>query len=307
MSMPSFQQAAEYVDRGWLPIPLVPKEKRPAVKFAALAAQDFVLYDERRLAYWTGTPNAGVGILLRPSGLLVVDCDSEAAVEEAIEASAGEPCNNIVVSAHGAHFYYLRPEGCPPLRTVHRGASGKIDILADGYMVAPPSVHPSGHQYRWYREGPLQEAPEWAVGLLSAIRARSIAHTQIDPQAVAGAFPSTAAEADMLREAIRCRDARVVAYLSDTNLRANGAQVDRSAVLWLTLNTLIRLGSDVGPSNKARDRLKKTIGDLPDESIAKVVWFGTLGSDLVGEKPRQRGWQWFCDEIARARLEIVAR
>lgn len=305
--MNSVEMAAKYEAMGWLPIPLVPKEKRPAVKFAALAAQDFVLPDDNRLTYWAGTPNAGVGILLRPSQLLVVDCDSEAAVEEAI-ANTDEPCNNVVVTAHGAHFYYLRPEGCPPLRTVHRGISGEIDILADGYMVAPPSVHPSGRRYEWYRQGPLQDAPAWAVGLLSAIRARSIAHTQIDPQAAAGAFPNTAAEADMLREAIRFRDARVATYLSDPTLRSRGAKIDRSEVLWLTLNTMIRLlGSDIGPCCPARRRLKKTIGDLPDDSIAKVIWFGTLGSDLVGEKPRQRGWQWFCDEIARARLEMVAR
>lgn len=305
--MTPHEAATEYVAHGWLPIPLHPGEKRPAVKFAHLAEQDVALAPGVFLPYWQSVPGAGVAVLMRPSGLLVVDCDSMDAVREAI-SNTPEPCNNVVESRQGVHLYYRRPADCPPLRTVRRGASGKIDILADGYMVAPPSVHPSGHRYKWLRQGPLQDAPAWAVGMLSAIRARSIAHTRLDPESVAGAFPRTAEEAAMLRNAIRCRDSRVAAYLTDPAIRAMGAKVDRSAILWLTMNTLIRLlGSDIGPTCPDRERLKNIIGDLTDESIAKVVWFGTLGSELVGEKPRQRGWQWFCDEIARARLEIVAR
>lgn len=299
--------AQEYLARGWSPIPMKPGVKEPAVKFKHLAEQDFALPGIPRAEYLLHTSGAGVGILLRPSRLLCIDCDSTEAVAEAIR-NTDEPCNNVVLSSKGAHMYYRRPDDCPPLRTVHRGASGKIDIMADGYMMAPPSLHPSGHRYQWLAWGPLQDAPAWAVGFLQAIRARSIAGTSLDPQAVSGAFPNTPEECQLLHSAIMCRDPRVAALLSVPRHHQHAGQVDRSHMVWLTLNTLIRLlGSDVGPSNKARDQLKNTMGDLPDETIAKVVWFGTLGSDLVGDKPRERGWQWFCDEIARARLEIFAR
>lgn len=296
------EAAASYLARGWQAIPVKQGTKEPAVKFKQLATADYPSHNFDW--FWQHQTQAGVAILMRPSGLLVVDCDSRGAVLEAIR-NTPEPCNNIVLSTKGAHFYYRRPADTPPLRTVKRGASQAIDILADGYMVAPPSVHPSGHRYEWAATGPLQDAPDWACGLLAAIRERSIGQTHIDPHAVAGAFPASPQEAEDLRLAIMCRDARVAALLSTPTAGTYG---DRSHRLWLTINTMIRLlGSDIGPTNHARDRLKNTIGDLSDESIAKVIWFGTLGSDQVGDKPRERGWQWFCDEIARARCEIVAK
>ena len=302
---------AEYLTYGWLPIPMIKGTKQPVVKFKHLLDYDHAWQVPKEslpylLAPWTQDRTHGTGILLKASELVVIDCDSVAAVQEAIR-NTSEPCNNIVQSSKGAHFYYRRPAGCPSLRTVHRGDSQAIDILANGFAVAPPSYHKSGWQYTWVKQGPLQDAPDWAVGLLSLIKERSIANTLIDPAAVANAFPNTREEAELLLEAVRKRDPRVHELLRNPTI-ATGAKQDRSYMLWLTINTLIRiLGSDAGPKCEARNRLKNTIGDLSDESIAKVIWFGALGSDKVGEKPRERGWQWFCDEIARARLEIVAR
>lgn len=301
----------DYLQRGWLPIPLAIGTKNPVVKFkhmlgytsAGEVPNEALPY---LLSPWNNNPDYSVGILLKASELLVIDCDSVEAVREAI-ANTETPCNNVVQSSKGAHFYYLRPPGCPALRTVKRGDSQAIDILANGFTVAPPSVHKSGFRYSWVRQGPLQDAPDWAVGMLSAIRERSIANTLIDPRAVLDAFPTTANQARDLLKAINCRDSRVAALLSTPDI-GRDLTTDRSHALWLTINTMIRLlGSDIGPSCVERERLKNTIGTLTDESIAKVIWYGSLGSDSVGEKPRQRGWQWFCDEIARARLEIVAR
>ena len=300
-----------YLDRGWVPIPLIVGTKQPAVKYQHILAYERPEFlpahvIQYLLQPWDANGDLGLGVLLKPSMLLVIDCDSVAAVKEAI-ANTDEPCNNIVQSTKGAHFYYRRPDHCPALRTVRRGDSQAIDILANGISVAPPSVHKSGTRYAWLKQGPLQDAPDWAVGMLSAIKERSIANTLIDPQAVKEAFPNTAQEAVALLKAIHCRDARVAALLSTQNMVRDN-NMDRSHTVWLTINTLIRLlGSDIGPSCKEREWLKNTIGDLPDASIAKVIWYGSLGSDSVGDKPRQKGWQWFCDEIARARLEIVAR
>lgn len=273
----------QYLQNGWLPIAMVPGEKKPATKWAHLADLRGPFGPEF-MQMWLRNPNYGVAILMKPSGLLVVDCDSEEAVREAISMTV-EPCNNMVISTHGVHMYYRRPEGCPPLRRVQQGGSGKIDIMADGYMVAPPSVHPSGHRYAWLKQGPLQDAPEWAVKLLAEVKVRSIQHTCLKPDDVLSAFPNNEQEMFALQTALKAVNPNLYAILA-----GQAQPVDRSRSLWLLTNTLMRL----------RVRLRGgVVVKLSDESIAKLVWYGTLG-----QKPRERGWQWLCDELARARLEL---
>lgn len=272
-----------YLANGWLPIPMHVGEKRPVIKWKHL--QDLQPpFTEAFLQPWLRDPRYGAGILLKPSKLCVVDCDSVDAVREAL-GKTPERCNNIVLSTHGCHMYYRLPDGVPPLRRIQTGYSGKIDIMADGYMVAPPSIHPSGHRYVWLSKGPLQDAPQWAADLLREVRVRSIESVCLRPDDVLAAFPNTAPELLALQIALKA----VNPYLYDI-LAGTAQPKDRSTALWLLINTLMRL------------RLRKAKGmpeKLDDKSIAKIVWYGTLGS-----KPRERGWQWLCDDIARARLEL---
>lgn len=274
----------DYLLGGLLPIPLRVGEKIPAVKWKHL--QDLQPpFTEAFLSPWFTCPQYGCAILMRPSGLVCIDCDSEGAVREAIGLTP-EPCNNVVISRKGAHFYYKLPEGTPAHRRIQCGASKKIDIMADGYMAVPPSVHPSGHRYEWVRRGPWQPLPAWACQLLAEVKERSITALGITPEQAMNAWPRTDQDMAALQIALKGVNPLLYKYLA-------GQQVppDRSRALWLLTNTLIRL----------RLRKSATVPEkLSDESIAKIVWYGTLG-----EKPRQRGWDWLCDEIARARLELT--
>ena len=278
--------AGAYFAAGWLPIPMrVPGEqfrnkdggvevadgKRPAILWRGLADRDETPGDfALLLSYWNRRPEHGVALLLRPSGLLVIDADSYAAVQEVVD-NTQETCHNVVKTRKGAHFYYRRPDHCPPLRTVQRGTSGKIDILADGFVVAPPSMHASGFQYQWHSAGSLQDAPDWAVGLLMAIRERSYVNAGVDPSSEQ---PRRLSANESMR--LMAADERVYHYMSG-QLKAE----DRSRALWLSMNCLIRLGYD-------------------DATIANLIWFSALG-----EKPRSRGIGWLGDELARARLELT--
>lgn len=276
--------ADTYLANDILPIPLRVGEKVPAIKWKHL--QDLLPpFSEAFRGPWQANPQFGIALLLKPSGLVCIDCDSEAAVREAIGLCT-EPCNNVVLSRHGCHLYYEKPEGVPPLRRIQCGASGKIDIMADGYMAAPPSVHPSGHRYTWLKSGDFQQAPEWACALLREVRERAIDSTIIQPLDVMNAWPNSAEEMSLLETTLKGINPLLYAYLA-----GHKAPPDRSRALWLLTNTLIRLRIREGGG---------IIRRMTDESIAKIVWYGTLG-----EKPRQRGWQWLCDEIARARLEIT--
>lgn len=275
-----------YIGRGWLPIPLVPavKPPRPTVRWKHLVDLR-APHTEAFLQPWVLDPGLGCAILLEPSQLLVIDCDSPAAVAEAIGMTE-ERCNNVVITNKGAHLYYRKPDGCPAGRRIQCGYSGKIDVLSAGLTVAPPSLHPNGHRYEWALQGPLQDAPAWAAKYLSEVRQRSIESSGVTPEDALQAFPNTSEDLLALQIALKAVNPMLYNILAGKQ-----APTDRSRAIWLLLNTLIRLRLRKG---------KNTPEKLDDKSIAKIVWYGTLG-----EKPRERGWRWLCDEIARARLELT--
>jgi hypothetical protein len=89
-----------------------------------------------------------VAIVLRPSNLIVIECDSDndlAAVDEldlpvTMTVRSSEP--------YKRHFYFRPPEGLDALPYVaFRFESGRVTADSGRYFLAPPSLHPSGVQY----------------------------------------------------------------------------------------------------------------------------------------------------------------
>jgi len=111
----------------------------------------------------------GVGIVTgRVSGLIILDADSAAATE-ALHGQ-GHPPTPTVRTARGVHVYLAHPGGELPTRI---GLGDGMDLKGDGgYVVAPPSKHPTGATYEWLippEEAALAEPPEW---LLEQLRRR---------------------------------------------------------------------------------------------------------------------------------------
>ena len=113
--------------------------------------------------WWRDWPQANIGIVIEHSGLLIIDPDDPAAVQECKDRGWWGAAR--VTTGNGAHLYYLRPDGCELNRQSNKGDSEEIDVFTKGFVVAPPSVHASGAIYTW-EGGELEEAPEWAVGIL---------------------------------------------------------------------------------------------------------------------------------------------
>jgi hypothetical protein len=89
-----------------------------------------------------------VAIVLRPSNLVVIECDSEPDLVR-IE-SLGLPQTLTVRSSapYKRHFYFRPPEQLEALPYVaFRFESGKLTADSGRYFLAPPSVHPSGTLY----------------------------------------------------------------------------------------------------------------------------------------------------------------
>lgn len=103
----------------------------------------------RILAWWTKWPEANIGVALAQSGICVIDVDSEEALAEARQL--GLPAGALCVrtgSGKGYHFYFSA-DGLPRTVRTRRGESGKIDVMATDYVVAPPSRHVTGGIYEW--------------------------------------------------------------------------------------------------------------------------------------------------------------
>src|SRR5919112_304276 len=103
--------------------------------------------DPRRLHMW-GNRFPGANICIPTgsiSGIVVVDLDEE--TPEAMEIWKSLPETVEAETGRGRHRYYSIPK---PARVRSRKLAPGLDLKADGgYVVAPPSIHPSGARYRW--------------------------------------------------------------------------------------------------------------------------------------------------------------
>lgn len=150
--------AKMYYALGWNPIPLKAFSKEPNVTELApflesrIGAEDIPHYEWRNIAIATGNV----------SGLVVLDVDSEEGRLHLKEK--GHPPTPMVSTAKGLHLYFRYPVSEVPTSIRF---SGGLDLKADGgYVVAPPSHHPSGQKYEWIeglspRDVELSELPVW--------------------------------------------------------------------------------------------------------------------------------------------------
>jgi Bifunctional DNA primase/polymerase, N-terminal len=83
-----------------------------------------------------------------------------------------------VQTGHGLNWYVL-PTGLGNGADVLPG----VDFRGrDGYVVAPPSVHPDGHRYQWINPflDDLAEGPEWLCHLLTPDRPEPVRNVSVD-------------------------------------------------------------------------------------------------------------------------------
>jgi hypothetical protein len=106
-----------------------------------------------------------------PSGVAVIDIDPRNG--GAIDRDLMPPTRAVRTGSGGWHLYYRHPGG--DLSSKLRDHPG-VDIKADGgYVVAPPSIHPSTRQpYRWTGGRPVIEMPRALVELSRPVDAPAV-------------------------------------------------------------------------------------------------------------------------------------
>lgn len=153
--------------------------------------------------WWKTWPGANVGIVSGPeSGILVLDIDPRnggGASFSKLEAEIGPMPATVetLTGGGGRHLYFLHPS----IEGKIRGTPGKdypgIDVKASGLVVAPPSLHASGKQYKWReRRSPkeigLAACPQELIELLQ------VSSTTGDKEAYSKIFRPKRSDPDLL-------------------------------------------------------------------------------------------------------------
>lgn len=162
---PSLVEAAiGYAREGMSVFPVKSRGKSPLTKHGW---KDATIQVEEVAEWWRKWPAANIGLAI-PRGIVVVDLDSSDALGYLRANNLSLPATATAITGRGRHFWY----------SVGSAAVGnRVDLLPNvdirawgGYVVAPPSVHPSGAVYSWetsLKATSIAECPEWLIQKLA--------------------------------------------------------------------------------------------------------------------------------------------
>jgi hypothetical protein len=168
------EQALALAALGWQVFPCLPNDKRPATPRGFHDASTNPATIHR---WWDARPY-NIGIACGPaSRLWVLDIDGPEA-----ELGGELPATLEATTARGRHLYFSDRDGLPT--SAGRIAPGVDARGIGGYVIAPPSRHPSGARYSWANALDPAPVPDWL-----ARKARS--QPSISERASAGIRPAT--------------------------------------------------------------------------------------------------------------------
>lgn len=159
------EQALAYLERGFSVIP-TGRGKKPLLPWREF--QNRRATKQEVTAWWQRCPRANVAIVTGAiSGIVVLDVDGlEGQRTIRGKALPPTPC---AATGKGWHYYFKHP-GFEAANFVRKQPG--LDFRGDGgYVLAPPSLHPSGRHYRWVdglslAEVELAPCPNWLLELL---------------------------------------------------------------------------------------------------------------------------------------------
>lgn len=154
--MTIYNQASIFVRMGISVLPVGFKDKRPDFRLIkSWEPYKTQLPSESELKTWFGHDHQNYGIITGWSNLAVIDFDDAEEYRAwswwtfktgGIAAYVSKHAYQVATS-RGVHVYIRLPH-----KERNRKAGTKIDIKADGYVLGPGSIHPSGQEYRALRE-----------------------------------------------------------------------------------------------------------------------------------------------------------
>lgn len=141
--------------KGYSVIPLVPKDKFPDATVLPMGQDGKPTWkpfetekptDDNLVRWFSGGGrNRNIAIIGgQVSGLTFIDCDTTEAVERMNQEQPDK--TGKVRTGKGLHLYC---RFVPELRNMTKFLPGTDLKTEGGYVVAPPSIHPTGKRYEW--------------------------------------------------------------------------------------------------------------------------------------------------------------
>lgn len=153
--------AESWLNNGIAVIPVAYRDKRPTLSSWREFQERLPTLDEIRR--WFASRLTNMALVTGWRGLAVLDFDNRDMYalwrEWARQDAPAARFSYTVQTNRGVHVYLFIDEPTPTMK------AGCIDIKAGGgYVLAPPSIHPSGRPYRLLSDGPILR-----VGTLAAV------------------------------------------------------------------------------------------------------------------------------------------
>lgn len=149
--------------------------------------------DEASLTrWWSATPDASIGLACGASGWFVLDVDAD---KGGFESLAALETKGILTAADldtfttrtgsgGKHIVWKMPTGAPLGNSAGKLGKGLDTRGEGGYIIVPPSGHPSGNLYTLETNAPRKVTPQTIIDLLTVrpMRPESTAPTFTSPK-----------------------------------------------------------------------------------------------------------------------------
>jgi hypothetical protein len=166
--------ALQLAQKGLAVFPCQPRGKEPACDTGLHAATTDL---ERIDRWWHAFPDLNIGVATgTASGIFVLDIDGEDG-EGSLLKLEGEhgtlPPTVEAITGKGRHCYFCTGKHKISNSVGQIGVG--LDIRGDGgYVIAPPSIHPSGRAYAWSVDtsNEFADAPDWLHLLIGSHAAK---------------------------------------------------------------------------------------------------------------------------------------
>lgn len=167
---PDMRHAAlRLVEHGMAIFPCRPGDKQPAT---AHGVKDATTCRDTVARWWWQAPDFNIGLATGAiSGVMVVDVDgpdAEAELRKLEAQHSALPATVESITARGRHLFFKWPD--QDIRNSAGKLAPGIDIRGTGgYVVVPPSLHPSGRRYAWSVDSAnaFAAAPAWLLAKVS--------------------------------------------------------------------------------------------------------------------------------------------